>query len=139
VTSNQTLASTVKELSSYDFGKVFLADKVTGKFYPLKDVKMTNVNKFLRNNQIRQLLWEELEIPKNVEFPIFPSEILYGILSERTHVPPLLREVFVPSNAENEYKVFFKHLASNYNLRLQEFSEEEASAAAAIFDNDKQK
>jgi hypothetical protein len=72
-----------------------------------------------------------MKIPTDIEFPILPNEMLYG-LSDRTHLPRTMEIIFISTLAGKSYKDFFVYLASSYELSSEEFSEEEASFFAAV-------
>ena len=91
---------------------------------------MTDVNRLLCIAEVRKAIWEKLNIPENVEFPIFPNEVLYGRLSDPTHLPPNLKAIFISNKVEAAYKQFFIFIVANYKLHVEEYSEEEAAAAA---------
>jgi hypothetical protein len=114
------------------FPKMFTLAKETKIYIPLKDIKMTNINRFLQDKEARKLLWIAMKIPTDIEFPILPNEMLYGYLSDRTHLPRTMEVIFISNLAEKNYKDFFVYLASSYKLSSEEFSEEEASFFAAV-------
>ena len=90
---------------------------------------MTDVNKLLSVHLVQQK-FEKLYLPENVEFPIFPNEVLwYGSLSDPTHLTTNLRTISISNKADQAYKQFFGFIVSKYKLQ-EEYSEEEAASAA---------
>ena len=132
IAGDQALSAAIQSLpvASPYFFKVFKQDKGTKVYFSLKDPKMSDVNKLLCVAEVQKAVWEKLNIPENIEFPIFPNEVLYGRLSDPTHLPPNLRAIFISNKADPGYKQFLSFIVSNYKLQIEEYSEENAAAAA---------
>lgn len=95
--------------------------------------KMTRINEALSFDDVRKLVWVALGFDENVQLPSFPSDLLYGRLSEMLHVPKFWS--ILTSDTEDEgYKSFFFMVVSHYKLTSEEYSEEEAAAGKAAMD-----
>jgi hypothetical protein len=117
-------------VASQIFFKVFKQDKGTRVYFSQKDPKCTDVNKLLCIAEVRKAIWKKLNIPENIEYPMFPNEVLYGRLSDPTHFPSNLRAILISNKADPAYKEFFSFVVFKYKLQVEEYSEEEAAAAA---------
>ena len=135
VANDQILAQKCREASPEVFQDLFSWNKTKEKqdqdfiYVPCKSVKKSSINRFLANTAIELMLWEKLKIPNHVRFPNLPSELIYGSLSDRTHLPSNLRAVFISNYAEKSIKDFFGYVSALYKLSIEDFSEEEAAAA----------
>jgi len=107
----------------------------TAKPYP----KMTRINEALSFDDVRQLVWRAINFDNSsVQLPSFPSDLLYGRLSEMLHFPKF-RSILI-SDSENEvYKVFFLTVVSHYKLDSKVFSEVGAAAEKATMDEKENK
>lgn len=124
----------IKDKHPLDFINLFTVVKADKKIVPKSNPKMTHINQALSHSDIRLVVWASLGFDENVALPSFPSEILYGRLSEMLHHLKH-RSIFLSDKSDTGYKDFFSVLVVKYDLAIEEFSDEEASAAEEALDD----
>jgi len=129
IVANDSIISLVKEKSS-EYSNLFDVKKNTTIATPKPYPKMSTINKILINEEIQLAIWNVLQIPNTIKMPKFSLSILYGRISEMIHFPDI-GFVFISDRSDEEYKKFIKQIVVfSDNIKVEEFSEEEAAAGA---------
>jgi hypothetical protein len=83
---------------------------------------------------VKTAVWDAMQIPQTVRFPVLGEELLYGVVAEDIYSihGPLVRSVYVSDDESEDVVEFFKYLldtmfAKEY-LTLDSFSEADAWA-----------
>ena len=134
VKSKDNKSKTVGTKNGKSHNKSPVVNTATAKSNP----KMTRINEALSVDDVRKLVWKALGFDESVQLPSFPSDLLYGRLSEMLHLPKF-RSILISDTEDEGYKVFFLTLVSHYKLTSEEFSEEEAVAGKAAMDEKENK
>jgi len=92
---------------------------------------MSHINAALSHSDVRETVWVTLGLKKNLVLPSFPSEVLYGRLSEMLHQPKFL-SILISNKVDSDYKHFFTSVVEKYDLLVEVYSEEEAAAGEEI-------
>lgn len=89
--------------------------------------KMSSINKVLRVSSVWAVVVSEFKLGDGIIFPDFPSNMLYGALSESIHNPDLTK-VIVSNRSESDYKLFFNRAAKFCDRSFLEFNEENSES-----------
>ena len=95
---------------------------------------MSSINEALQDPLFRDAVWKALKVSDDTKLPYLTSDLLYGDLSGAIHSPSLT-EVYVRSNAKEEYVRFFTVLSERFrpSKTLVHFSEEDAALGRLEF------
>jgi hypothetical protein len=95
---------------------------------------MSSINEALQDPLFRDAVWKALKVNDDTKLPNLTSDLLYGDLSGAIHSPSLT-EVYVRSNANDEYVRFFTVLSERFRppKTLVPFSEEDAALGRLEF------
>jgi len=84
---------------------------------------------------IRKALWIFLGIDEEIQFPSFPQDLIYGVLSMGIHLP-VIQRVFISNEMDSTMRDFTKALALRSKVFFELYQEEEAAAGEALLSND---
>jgi len=87
--------------------------------------KMSTLNSLLLCEDAKVEIWTFLGIDVAVDFPSFPQDLIYGMLSEGIHLPAL-KEIFVPSSVSRELGLFYQMIAVRAKVPVVSYSVVEA-------------
>lgn len=100
--------------------------------------KMSNVNRLLvEAPSVRQRVWQLLDIAENVQIPVFPNDILYGVLSMGIHLP-IIDYMTLSEQVDPAFATFLRVLAGRQNLSIQTYVEEHAAAGETLIAGERQ-
>lgn len=89
--------------------------------------EMSKLNRLVAENW--ELVKTKMTLPRGMEFPKVPGELLYGFLSNSVHVPRDC-SLYVGNSADEIFKTFFIALARKFKVQHEVIND--AAAAAMV-------
>ena len=85
----------------------------------IKRPSMSDVNRLLKDDKVREAFWADIGLDPSLESPDYESdEILYGSLSDSIH-HPTWNVVYIPSSFPMEKQVFYEKVGHRYKLKVE--------------------